>query len=35
MLTVRTPEGRVELAVPEYQVEWLRDRLAGPAGQAY
>ncbi|MCZ2850983.1 hypothetical protein [Modestobacter sp. VKM Ac-2978] len=32
VLTVRTPEGRLELAVPEYQVDWLRDRLAGHAG---
>ncbi|MCZ2807426.1 hypothetical protein O2W18_20150 [Modestobacter sp. VKM Ac-2983] len=34
VLTVRTTEGRIELAVPEYQVAWLRDRLAGPAGHA-
>ncbi|MCZ2814523.1 hypothetical protein [Modestobacter sp. VKM Ac-2984] len=33
VLTVRTPEGRLELAVPEFQVGWLRDRLAGAAGQ--
>ncbi|MCZ2837557.1 hypothetical protein [Modestobacter sp. VKM Ac-2985] len=34
VLTVRTPEGRLELAVPDYQDAWLRDRLAGPADQA-
>ncbi|KGH45961.1 hypothetical protein IN07_14350 [Modestobacter caceresii] len=30
VLTVRTPEGRLELAVPDHQEDWLRERLAGP-----